>query len=166
MIRVRSLASAPLTLLLLGACGSSADPDAVLESVRATERAQLQAIAAKDLSGAVRNYEDGAVLVSPGQAPVTGGEAIVDVFASLLADPNLKIEVTPGTGWVSKDGDMAVTTSTARYITSEPGTEKPVELSVGNQTVWRKPIGKPWMIVSDYNVELPGDEAALAVAAE
>lgn len=166
MIHVRYLASASLTLLLLGACGSSADPDAVLESVRATESAQLQAIAAGDLSGAVRNYEDGAVRVSPGQAPATGGKAIVDAFADMIADPNLKIEITPGAAWVSKDGDMAVTTSTARYTTSEPGTQRPIELSVGNQTVWRKPIGKPWMIVSDYNVELPGTDAVFAVAAE
>ena len=55
----------------------------------------------------------------------------------------------------SSVGDLAETTSTARYTTSEPGSEKPVELSVSNQTVWRKPTGKPWMIVSDYNVELP-----------
>jgi len=154
-MRVRYLASAPLALILLGACGSSADPDAVLESIRATERAQLQAIAAKDLRGAVRNYEDGAVLVTPGEQPATGGEAIAASFEELLSDPNLKIEFTPGPAWVSEGGDLAVTISTARYTTSEPGSEKPVELSVSNQTVWRKPTGKPWMIVSDYNVELP-----------
>src|SRR5690349_2793295 len=51
---------------LLAACGSAADPDATLEAVRATEQAQLQAIAGKDLRGAVRNYEDGAILVTPG----------------------------------------------------------------------------------------------------
>jgi uncharacterized protein (TIGR02246 family) len=152
---VRHLASAPLALLLLGACGSAADPDAVLESVRATEQAQIQAIAARDLRGAVRNYQDDAVLVTPGQAPAAGGEAIAAAFDGMLADPNLKIEITPGPAWVSESGDLAVTTSTARYTTSEPGTEKPVELAVSNQTVWRKTAGKPWMIASDYNVEVP-----------
>ena len=155
MIRARYLASASLALLVLGACGSSADPNAVIETVRATEQAQLQAIAARDLRGAVRNYEDGAVLVTPGQVPATGGEAIAAAFDDMLADPNLTIEVTPGPAWVSEGGDLAVTTSTARYTTSEPGNARPVELSVSNQTVWRKPTGKPWMIVSDYNVELP-----------
>ena len=154
MIRPWLIPAASL-VLLLAACGSSADPDAVLESVRATEQAQLQAIAARDLRGAVRNYEDGAVLVTPGEAPAAGGEAIAASFESMLSDPNLKIEVTPGPAWVSEGGDLAVTTSTARYTTSEPGSGKPVALSVGNQTVWRKPSGKPWMIVSDYNVELP-----------
>jgi uncharacterized protein (TIGR02246 family) len=164
---VRYLTSAPIALLLLGACGSSADPDAVLESVRATEQAQLQAIAAGDLRGAVRNYQDDAVLVTPGETPAAGGEAIAAAFDAMLADPNLKIEITPGPAWVSKSGDLAVTTSTARYTTAEPGNEKPVELSVSNQTVWRKAAGKPWMIASDYNVELPAvTDPRLAAATE
>ena len=150
--------------LLLAACGSAADPDAVLESVRATEQAQLQAIAAKDLRGAVRNYADGAVLVTPGQAPATGGEAIAAAFDAMLADPNLKLDVTPGPGWVSEGGDMAVTTSTARYSATEPGSDKPVEMTVSNQTVWRKPTGKPWQIVSDYNAELPPAQPQVAQA--
>jgi ketosteroid isomerase-like protein len=165
MLHVRYLAAAPLALLL-GACGSSADPDSVIETVRATEQAQLQAIAARDLRGAVRNYEDGAVLVTPGVPPAEGGAAIAAAFEGMLADPNLKIAVTPGPAWVSASGDLAVTTSTARYTTSEPGSERPVELAVGNQTVWRKPTGKPWMIVSDYNVELPEPDAAAAAAAD
>lgn len=164
MIRVWLIPSASL-MLVMGACGSPADSDAVLETVRATEQAQLQAIAAKDLRGAVRNYEDGAVLVTPGEPPATGGEAIAASFETMLSDPNLKIEVTPGPAWVSEGGDLAVTTSTARYTTSEPGSGKPVELSVSNQTVWRKPSGKPWMIASDYNVELPAATDPEVVAA-
>jgi hypothetical protein len=50
---------------------------------------------------------------------------------------------------------MAVTTSTVSYTSSEPGTGNPVKVMVGNQTVWRKPTGKPWRIVTDYNVALP-----------
>jgi len=155
----RPLAVAPLASLLV-ACGSSADPDALIETVRATERAQLEAIASKDLRGAVRNYEDGAVLVTPGAQPAQGGEAIAAAFGEMLADPNLKIEITPGSAWISEGGDLAVTTSTARYVTSEPGIDKPVELTVSNQTVWRKPTGKPWMIASDFNAELPSAGAA------
>ena len=158
MMRVSCLVAAPLALMV-GACGSSADTDAVIETVRATEQAQLQAIASKDLRGAVRNYADGALLVTPGEPIAEGGEAIAAAFAGMLADPNLKIEVTPGAAWVSESGDLAVTTSTARYTTSEPGTGKPVEVAIGNQTVWRKPNGKPWTIVSDYNVALPREPA-------
>ena len=156
-------AAIPLSLLLAG-CGSSADTDAVLESVRATEQAQLQAIAGKDLRGAVRNYADGAVLVTPGRPAANDGEAIAAAFDAMLADPNLKVEVTPGPAWASESGELAVTTATARYTTTEPGSDRPVVQTVSNQTVWRKPTGKPWQIVSDYNVALPADAPQVASA--
>jgi len=156
------LALAPVALL--AGCGAAAtDPDAALEAVHATEQAQLQAIADKDLRGAVRNYRDDAVLVTPGNAPATGGEAIAAAFDELLADPNLKIAVIPGPAWVSESGELAVTTATAIYTSSEPGSERPTEVKISNQTVWQKPTGKPWQIVSDYNVALP-DQPQVAEA--
>jgi ketosteroid isomerase-like protein len=164
MKRAAILISAPLALMLAG-CGSSAEPEAVLETVRATEQAQLQAIAGKDLRGAVRNYADDAVLVTPGRAPATGGDAIAAAFDGMLSDPNLTIEVTPGPAWAAASGDFAVTTSTARYVSSEPGTDKPVKQTISNQTVWHKPTGRPWQIVSDYNVELPTDPQTVEASA-
>lgn len=163
MTRASLLALAPI--VLLAACGGSADPDAVLESVRATEQAQLQAIAAGDLRGAVRNYQDGATLVAPGSPPATTGEAIAAVFDELLADPNLKLEVEPGPGWVSESGELAVTTFTGSMTMTDAASGQPVTVPIGNQTVWRKATGKPWTIVSDYNVELPA-AAEVAGAAE
>jgi ketosteroid isomerase-like protein len=163
--RIVILTTAPAALLL-AACGSSADPDDVLETVRATEQSQLAAIAGKDLRGAVRNYADGAVLVTPGNPPATTGEAIAAAFDEMLEDPNLEVEVTPGPAWVAESGEIAVTTSTARYTSTEPGTDNPVVQTVSNQTVWRKPTGKPWQIVSDYNVALPAQEPRLADASE
>jgi uncharacterized protein (TIGR02246 family) len=154
MNRTIVLTSASLALML-SACGSSADPDSVLEAVRATEEAQLQAIASKDLRGAVRNYADDAVLVTPGHAPATGSEAIAAAFEAMIADPHLTIETTPGTAWAAESGDFAVTTSTVRYTTTEPGTGSFVDHTISNQTVWRRPTGKPWEIVSDYNTQLP-----------
>jgi ketosteroid isomerase-like protein len=154
MIRVPFLALAPLALL--AACGPAADPEAVLESVRATEQSQLEAITGKDLRGAVRNYADNAVLVAPGSEPAEGGEAVAAVFDQLLSDPNFGLEVDHGPGWASESGDLAVTTSTGRLTTTDPASGDPVTVALGNQTVWRKPTGKPWQIVSDYNVALPG----------
>ena len=154
MSRASIVALAPI--VLLAACGSSVDPEAALEAVHATEQAQLQAIAGKDLRGAVRNYEDDAILVTPGKAPASGGEAIAAAFDELLADPELKIELTPGAAWVSEGGDLAVTTATLIYTSTEGVSV------VSNQTVWRKPTGKPWRIASDYNVALPDAEPQVA----
>lgn len=147
------LALAPLALLC--ACGQSADPAATLDTVRATERAQLEAIAAKDLRGAVRVYADDAVMVSPGRAPASGAAAIGAAFEGLLADPNLALEIVPGTAWAAGSGDLAVTTFTANFTATDPASGRPVTVPVANQTVWRKAEGAPWKIVSDHNVALP-----------
>ena len=164
MNRIALLALAPLTWL--AACGSAADPDAVLETVRATEQAQLQAFDSRDLRGAVRNYAEGAVVVTPGRAPAADGEAIADAFDALLSDPNFRIEVTPGAGWTSESGDLAVTTATGLITTTDAASGKPVTMPIANQTVWHKPTGKPWQIVSEYNVTLPGEQDPQVAAAD
>lgn len=157
-MRTRYLASVPLALLL-AACGQ-ADSETVLETVRMTEQAQLQAIAADDLGGAVRNYDAEAVMVSAGSDPVAGAEAIRASFEQLLADPNFALEVTPGTGWASEAGDMAVTTFTGQLTTTDPDSGEAVTVPVGNQTVWRRSDGTPWKIVSEYTVALPAPAEA------
>ena len=151
--RIPYLAPASL-MILLGACGQSADPEAVLETVRATEQAQMEAIASKDLRGAVRNYESDAVIVAPGTISASGAAAIETAFGELFADPNLAFDITPAGGWAAASGDVAVTTYTARFTFTDPDTSEPVTLPLNGQTVWRKVAGEPWKIVSDYKVLL------------
>jgi len=117
-----------------------------------TEQAQLQAISADDLQGAVRLYDPEAVMIAPGSAPVVGAAAIRNAFEALLADPNLDVKVTPGSGWASASGELAVTTFTAEFTTPDPGTGKPVTTPMENQTVWRKARSGTWTIVLDANV--------------
>ncbi len=95
--------------------------------------------------------------MTPGGAPVSGVAAIGAAFEGLLADPNLKLEITPGPDWAAGSGDLAVTTFTARFTTTDPATGEPVTVPVANQTVWRKAEGAPWKIVSDQNVALPDE---------
>lgn len=148
MIRIPLLALAPLASL--AGCGS-ADPEAVLETVRATEEAQFQAIAANDLRGAVRNYADDAVFFVPGSPAATGGEAIAAQYDTLLADPAFKLDLNPGTGWAAGSDDLAVTTATGNFTrTSNAG--EAVTVPVTSKTVWRRSNGEPWRIVSEYHV--------------
>ena len=159
-MRARYLALAVLPLL--AACGAAADPDEVLETVRATEQAQLQAVSAKDLRGAIRNYEPKAALVAPGGAQVSGAAAIEAAYEALLADPNFKIAMKPGEGWAAESGELAVTTATGTVTTTDAASGKPVTVPIANQTVWRREDGVGWKIVSEYNASLALPAAAAA----
>lgn len=155
MVLVRTLALAALPLL--AACGS-ADPDQVLETVRATEQAQLQAIASKDLRGATRSYDPAAILVAPGSGPVSGAPEIEQHYGTLLADPNFRLELNPGPAWAAESGELAATTATGSVTITDAETGEPVTVRIANQTVWRKEDGVGWKIASEHNAPLPADE--------
>lgn len=157
-MRARYLALAALPLL--AACGAAVNPDDVLATVRATEQAQLQAVAAKDLRGATRNYQPDAEVLVPGGAPVTGAPAIEAELGRMLGDSNFKIAMEPGKGWAAESGELAVTTATGTVTTTDAASGAPVTVPISNQTVWRRQDGVGWKIVSEHNASLPAEEAA------
>ena len=161
MLRYRHLALAPLALL--AACGG-ADTSAVVETVRMTEQAQLEALAAKDLDGITRNYEAGAVLVLPGRSPLDGADAIRGAYEQLLSDPHAKLEVQAGAAWAAESGDLAVTTATGQ-ITMTDASGAATTTPLTNQTVWRRSAGDPWKIVSEVNAVPAAASAPAAVSA-
>lgn len=142
-----------VALPFLAACGS-ADTGEVLETVRATEQAQIQAIAAKDLRGATRNYDAAAVVVAPDGVAVSGSAALESEYGKLLADPNFAIAMEPGEGWAAESGELAVTTAKGSVTTTD-ASGAPVTVPISNQTVWRRQDGVGWKIVSEHNTALP-----------
>jgi len=157
-VRIGYLGLAPIALL--AACGSSVDPAETLATIRATEQAQLEAIGTRDLRGAIRNYQDDAILVLP-DAAANGAPAIEGAFNALLGDANLKLQVEPQSAWAAASGDLAVTVSTGQLTTSNVSGE-PVTVPIDSQTVWRRTAGQPWQIASEYIVERPGQGVAVA----
>ena len=153
MTRTRYLPLAPL--VLLSACGT--DPQETLNAVRMTEEAVAQAIAADDLDGIVRSYEDNAVFVVSDGAPEVGKAAIRASFERMLANPTLKMELKPETAWAAKSGELAVTTGTLTFTTTKENGD-PYTVRMKNQTVWRRDDGVGWKIASDYNVAEPESE--------
>lgn len=152
MALARTLALAALPLL--AACGA-ADPNEVLDVVRATEHTHLQAIAAKDLRGATRNYAEDAMLVAPGAAEASGIAAIEIAYKPQLADANFKLDATPGAGWAAESGELAVTTFTGTLTATDAASGQPVTVPIANQTVWRRADGIGWQIVADHTTPLP-----------
>ena len=149
-------------LPLLAACGA-ANPDEVLDTVRATEQSQMQAVAARDLRGATRNYDAAAVVLAPGGAPVTGAPAIEAEFGRLLGDASFAIAMEPGPGWASESGELAVTTATGT-VTTTGADGAAVTVPISNQTVWRREDGVGWKIASEHNAPLPQPAATAEVS--
>lgn len=158
------LASAAALAVLLAACGQG-DPDAVLETVRLTEKAQQEAFAARDLAGVVRVYTDDATVMMPGGIHVRGPGTIGAAFTDLLADPNLAIEVEPETEWAAASGDLAVTNSIGRITVTDPESGEAMTVPVSNQTVWTKRGSPTWQIVSE-RIVASDNSAQLVMAAE
>lgn len=148
-----ALCLAATSLLALSACGS-ADTEAVQETIRLTEKAHHDAIAAKDVYGATRSYTDDAMLTLPNTATVAGKDALGKTYEAYLADPNFAIEVAEGPSWVASSGDLAVTTYEAE-VTMSDAAGQAIVVPVANQTVWTKIPGKGWQIASEHNVGLP-----------
>ncbi len=143
----------PLALALsLTACGGEANPENVIASVRATELAQLESIAAKDLRGIERLYGEDARLVRPDGSVLNGQAAIAAEYEQLLADPQFSLTIEPQDAWASADEEMAVITSYVTFVTSDPETGEPVTTPLDSQTVWQKTKLQTWYIVSAYNV--------------
>ena len=152
-----SILAALAATTMLAACGSSADPEAVIETVRTTEQAQLQAMKSDDLVGIARLYADDAVLVQPDGTQLVGGAAIADAYADLVGDPEFSIEVTPAGGWASEGSDLAVLASDVAITTSHAETGEPTTQNLASQTVWTRESGGTWMIRSVINAQRGGE---------
>ena len=136
---------------MLAACGSGADPVAVVETIRATEQSQLQSIESGDLVGIARLYADDATLVRPDGSMLEGGAAIADAYGALLEDPNFALSVEPRGGWASSAEDLAAVDSYVDFTTSDPETGEAVTMQMISQSVWTRQPGSTWMIVSAVN---------------
>ncbi|MFC4256978.1 DUF4440 domain-containing protein [Altererythrobacter xixiisoli] len=161
-MKIRAAIVAVTPLLLLAACGTAGDPQSNLSAVELTAQAQIEAIAAKDIDGVMRLFDETAVMTGPNREVLTGPAAVRAGYEKLLGDPNLSISVTPGPGWAASSGDLAVTTSDANLTTTDSTTGQAVTIPLRNQTVWHKATGSTWKIVSAHiaRVETPGANPA------
>lgn len=160
---MRSWYLAPVLPFFLAACGS-ADHAAVLETVRLTEQAQHEAMAAHDVDGVARVYADNAAVTVPGGASATGREEIANAYQTLLADAGMALTIEGGPGWAAESGELAVTTFTGTLTRTDPQTGAQVVYPVDNQSVWRRKDGTGWQIVSERTVT--GEQQGAPVTAQ
>jgi ketosteroid isomerase-like protein len=125
--------------------------------LRALEQAQLAGLAAGSLEEATANYAPDAVMYGPGEPPAIGLEAIREVFAAQLMDPNLSLAFTADRIEVAASADLAVTSGRYRAQASDGGTGRPATSSGRYLTVWRRDPAGDWKIIVDTLYPDPGD---------
>jgi uncharacterized protein (TIGR02246 family) len=132
-------------------------PDAI-EAVRAAEQAQLQAYRDRDVTKILAGYAPNATLVTGGQAPLSGTEAIRASLTRTVADPAFLIRLDTKRIEVGAAGDLAYTSGAYHVTFTDPGTKMPVSEEGRYVTVFRKQPGRGWKAVED--IASPGPRAA------
>lgn len=133
------------------ATGSAADARAIENAAKA----QLAAIAARDVTGATNVYARDAVFIDDTGTASRGKDAISATFKGYLADPAMKIDFTLGRMIISSGGDMAYSVSEFTQTYTDPTTKKPVTMKGTNICVWRKQADGSWKLVADSNAAGP-----------
>ena len=139
---------------LLG-CQQAQRGDESAEALMQTSREWSKVAESGDMEKVATYFADDAVMMSPGQQPVRGKQAIRAHLAEAAKLPGFKIRWEPIEGKVS--GDMGyLLERTHLTITGPEGA--PVTDTMQAVTVWRKAPDGSWKNVVDASI--PGAESA------
>jgi ketosteroid isomerase-like protein len=138
----------------LESCGSSAvDTKTEGERLMQISREWSRSAATDSLEKTLSYWADDAVIMSPGQPPVKGKNAIREMIMSTTKIPGFKISWEPLSASVSKSGDMAYMIE-QNQITMNDSLGKPTTEFNKGVTVWRKEADGSWKnIVDMWNAE-------------
>ncbi len=157
-----------MKLLILGAgaaalLGCSAAPAGSEESVQAlmqTSRDWSKAAQAGDMDKVASYFAEDAVMISSGEQPVRGKQAIRAHLAEAARIPGFKIRWEPLEGRVS--GDMGYLLERTHMTMAGPqGT--PVTQTLQAVTVWRKMPDGSWKNVVDASIPAPDGGAQASI---
>ncbi len=135
-------------------------PEAAKQDIDAALRAKVEALNKGDVDGAVAVYAPDATIIMPGEPPLTDPAAIRAMYASMLGDDDVDMQITPYNSWVSVNADFAVTTS--KITLDGMIGEEPVHSVTTNQAVWQRQTDGLWKIVSESNTAQAPDAASSA----
>jgi len=147
MTRVKLLVAAGLASFLCN-CSGATSTQGDAEKLMQTSREWSKAAATGDTDAVLGYFDDGAVMISEGQPPVRGKQAIREYLAGTSKIPGFKIEWEPREAKVS--GDMGYLIEQTRLTMTGPeGT--PVTREFQAVTVWRKHRDGTWKNVVDMS---------------
>ena len=137
-----------VVMLAAGLCSCSSGTSNVAEAdkLMQTSREWSKAAAAGNMDAVLSYFDDSAVMISEGQPPVRGNQAIAEYLATTSKIPGFRIEWEPQEAKVS--GDLGYLIERTKITMTGPrGT--PVSQQLQALTVWRKQGDGSWKNVVD-----------------
>lgn len=141
-------------LLLAGCAQTSVDTEAEKEAVMQTSRAWNKAATSRNTDSTLSYWTDDALVLSPGQQPLKGKEAIRQMVASGFENPGFSVSWEPQSGEVSKCGDMAYLIEDSKMNMKDSAGNDRVQ-NFKTVTIWRKQENGKWKAVVDVMSPLP-----------
>jgi uncharacterized protein (TIGR02246 family) len=137
-------------LIFLGCNQQKVDIKAEGEKVMQLSKEWSQAASAGDVEKIVSHWADDATLISAGQPPLNGKQAISKMVEESYKMPGFSISWQPQSVEVSESGDMAymIENSQVSYTDS---TGKPVTWHNKAVSIWRKQTDGTWKNVVDIS---------------
>lgn len=154
MRQLKLVVTAAFVMCVSSAGSQPVRDTAARDDLLKTDKEWAQAAATRDVERIVSYWTGDAVIYSPGEAPVSGKEAIRGYVAQSLKNPGFAISWTPMQAEVSRSGDLGYTMGTNAFTipTAEGGSTTVAGRYV---TVWRKEADGKWRCVVDFWNQAP-----------
>ena len=111
--------------------------------------------AAKDADKVLAHYADDAIVMTPGEAPMKGKDAIKSGLGGMMADKALSLSFKATKVDVAKSGDLAYTQGDYELTVTNPKTHKPVTDHGTYVTTYRKQADGSWKAIVDIATSGP-----------
>lgn len=150
------LISICIVSLAIASCNNqnTTDVEAEKERLLETSRQWSQKAQARNVDSIVAYWADDAIVLSSGEAPVQGKQAIRNMVESSFSNPGFSIAWEPERAEVSESGDMGyLIESTTMMYKDSLGASQTMKFKT--VTVWKKQPDGSWKNVVDVMSPLP-----------
>lgn len=139
-----------IMLVVITACNEQQEVDTISEGEKLmqTSREWSQVAASKNVDSILHYWTDDAIVLSAGEAPLKGKDAIRGMVEGSMKDPGFQISWEPKSAEVSKSGDMGYLLETTTMAMTD-STGKPMTHNFDAVTIWEKQSDGSWKCVVD-----------------
>ena len=141
---------------------AAVDTAAVEQQLKGIEGQWMADYNARDAVRLAEHYAPDAALANPGAPLVSDALGRRTAIATMVADPNFRVQFASDRAQVAKSGDLAYTRGHFTMQSTDPATTQQRNDSGSYLTVWQKQADGSWKAVEDFIT--PGAPTAAAPA--